>query len=110
MIASEGASCATGLSERIRAYGTRERFARGRAVVGGSLRAAPPQDTLALPDFRTLGGAALPAPSADLLDTIYACQQRQDWYRDSTRVMGSSSLPFVGSLTSHGQQIGADVH
>lgn len=78
-----------------------QRFAAAtHAPVGFFFLPAPPQETLPLPDFRTLGGAALPAPSADLLDTIYVCQQRQDWYRDFTRAMGSSSLPFVGSLTA----------
>jgi Zn-dependent peptidase ImmA (M78 family) len=29
---------------------------------------------------------------------VYACQQRQDWYRDHAQVTGQSPLPFVGSL------------
>jgi Zn-dependent peptidase ImmA (M78 family) len=30
---------------------------------------------------------------------VYACQQRQDWYRDHAQVTGQSPLPFVGSLS-----------
>lgn len=76
-----------------------ERFATAtHAPVGFFFLPAPPQESLPLPDFRTLGGAALPTPSADLLDTIYACQQRQDWYRDFSRSIGSLPLSFIGSL------------
>jgi Zn-dependent peptidase ImmA (M78 family) len=41
-------------------------------------------------------------PSPDLLDTVYICQQRQEWYRDFARSEGDDRLPFVGSaaLTS----------
>ncbi len=57
----------------------------------------PPVERVPIPDFRTLGNERLDHPSPDLLDTIYACQQRQDWFRDFARSTGEEALPFVGS-------------
>ena len=58
----------------------------------------PPVETIPISDFRTVPGAQIGKPSPDLLDTIYICQQRQEWYRDFARSMGESALPFVGSV------------
>jgi Zn-dependent peptidase ImmA (M78 family) len=59
----------------------------------------PPTLTLPVPDFRTMRDDALREPSSDLLDTLYLCQQRQDWYREHARLHGLQALPFVGSAT-----------
>lgn len=59
----------------------------------------PPVLGLTVPDFRTLRDQALAEPSTNLLDTLYLCQQRQDWYREHARIHGLSPLPFVGSAT-----------
>lgn len=57
----------------------------------------PPAVALPVPDFRTVRDAALAEPSGDLLETLYLCQQRQDWYRDFARLHGFAALAFVGS-------------
>jgi Zn-dependent peptidase ImmA (M78 family) len=59
----------------------------------------PPALALPVPDFRTLRDTAFAEPSSNLLDTLYLCQQRQDWYRDHARMHGLPTLPFVGSAS-----------
>jgi len=59
----------------------------------------PPALALPVPDFRTFRDEALAEPSSDLLDTLYLCQQRQNWYRDHARMHGLQALPFVGSAS-----------
>lgn len=58
---------------------------------------APPEESVPIPDLRTIGNQYLGHPSPDLLDTMYICQQRQEWYRDFARSMGEKPLRFVGS-------------
>jgi Zn-dependent peptidase ImmA (M78 family) len=75
-----------------------ERFARSaHAPIGYLFLSQPPEETLPLPDFRTIAGTELGRPSADLLETVYTCQLRQDWYRDFARANGERPLDFVGS-------------
>ncbi|WP_017761475.1 ImmA/IrrE family metallo-endopeptidase [Pseudacidovorax intermedius] len=77
-----------------------EQYAQAtHAPLGFFFLPAPPQETLPIPDFRTVG-AGVPRVSADLLDVIYACQARQTWYRDEAIVNGDAPLPFVGSLNT----------
>ncbi|SUA75935.1 Domain of uncharacterised function (DUF955) [Nocardia otitidiscaviarum] len=59
----------------------------------------PPDEQIPIPDLRTMGNARLRRPSADLLDTIYQCQSRQDWYQDYTVEHGYAELEFVGSAS-----------
>lgn len=59
----------------------------------------PPAEPLPIADLR-IGRDTSPArPSPHLLDTVYRCQQRQDWYRSYADSTGQSrvSLPVVDS-------------
>ena len=56
----------------------------------------PPHIELPIPDFRTMQAGGAPEPSPDLLDTIYLCQQRQDWYRDYARLYGEDPHAWIG--------------
>lgn len=62
--------------------------------------AEPPDEEVPIPDLRTLGNAAVPRPSADMLDAIYICQDRQQWYRGYAFEHGRTPLEFVGSATT----------
>src|SRR2546428_10288304 len=39
----------------------------------------PPEETLPIPDFRTVGDTPIDRPSPDLIDTIHTMQRRQAW-------------------------------
>ena len=77
-----------------------EAFARAVHVpVGYLFLTEPPDEPIPIPDFRTVAGRAVRQPSPNLLDTIYACQERQSWYRDFARVAQQPEVGFVGSAT-----------
>src|SRR5487761_653573 len=64
--------------------------------IGALLLPEPPREPLSIPDFRSMGSGPPRRPSADLLDTIYLCQQRQDWYRSYARTNRFEEVGFVG--------------
>jgi hypothetical protein len=68
-------------------------------AVGYLFLPAPPDEPLPIPDFRTLAGREVTRPSPNLLDTIYLCQQRQDWFRDYARMHSLPALEIIGSAT-----------
>lgn len=77
-----------------------EAFAKAmHAPIGYFFGDAAPDEPLPIDDFRTVAGKWVARPSPELLDTIYACQLRQDWYRDFARADGDTALPFVGSAS-----------
>ena len=77
-----------------------EDFARSVHVPLGYLfLMEPPEESLPISDFRTFAGQPMLRPSPNLLDTIYACQERQSWYRDFARITQNPELEFIGSAT-----------
>ncbi len=77
-----------------------ERFAQAtHTPIGYMFLLEPPEEPLPIPDFRTIGDAEIRHASPDLLDTVYQCQQRQEWYRDYARVHRESPVPFVGTFS-----------
>ena len=77
-----------------------ETFAKNTHTPFGFLfLSEPPDEPLPIPDMRTIGNTGVLRPSVDLLDTIYICQRRQDWYRDHAIDNGAERLGFVGSVT-----------
>ena len=77
-----------------------ERFAQATYTpFGFFFLPKPPEESVPIADLRTVGNQYSGHPSPDLLDTMYICQQRQEWYRDFARSMGEKELPFVGSVS-----------
>lgn len=78
-----------------------EKFASDTHTPFGLLfLAEPPVENVPIPDMRTMGNNVVPRPSPDLLDTIYLCQSRQDWYRNFLKENGGVEVEFVGSATT----------
>ena len=77
-----------------------EDFAKAtHTPVGFLFLEEPPVEEIPIPDFRTIRNKEISRLSPDLLDMIYVCQQRQEWYRDFARAERISELSFVGAVT-----------
>lgn len=77
-----------------------EAFARAtHTPIGFLFLHEPPVDRVPIPDFRTRRDRPLAQPSPDLLEVVYQCQQRQDWYREFAQWVGEGARAFVGSVT-----------
>lgn len=59
----------------------------------------PPEESIPIPDFRTMADSGVTRPSPDLLDTIFQCQQRQEWYRSFAEADRADVVAVVGSLS-----------
>lgn len=67
--------------------------------LGALLLDEPPDETLPVPDFRTVGDHPLRRLTAPLLETIHQMRRRQDWLREYLEENGADPLAFVGSVT-----------
>lgn len=75
-----------------------EAFAKAtHAPIGFFFLAEPPVEAMPIPDFRTVANVPMARPSPDLLDTIYLCQQRQNWYGDFVQSFHEPQVEVVGS-------------
>lgn len=75
-----------------------ERFAKATHVPFGYLfLPEPPDEPLPIADFRAHTRIRGLQPSGDLLDTIYAQQRRQDWFREHATVERLEPVPWVAS-------------
>ena len=75
-----------------------EDFAKATyAPLGYFFLSEPPVEEMPIPDLRTIGDRGIAQPSGNMLDTIYICQRRQDWYREYALSIGEEPLPFIGS-------------
>ena len=73
-----------------------EQFAQAmHASIGYFFLPEPPVEVIPIPDYRTVAGRGVARPSPDLLDTLYICQQRQEWYREYAVAMREPTLSFV---------------
>ena len=85
-----------------------ENFARVASVpIGYLFLDDPPEEPLPIPDFRTRAGRTVGRPSPNLLETIYACQQRQDWFREYAVATGEDPVSFIGTLDANTATIDA---
>lgn len=60
----------------------------------------PPEESLPLPDLRTVGSETPARLSADLLDTLRGVLQKQAWYLDYLKDQERTPLPFVGRYST----------
>ena len=80
-----------------------ENFAKATyAPLGCFFLPDPPVEEMPIPDLRTIDDGGVSKPSGNLLDTIYTCQRRQDWYREYALSIGDEPLPFIGSAEIDG--------
>ncbi len=68
-------------------------------AIGYFFLSSPPEEKFPIPDYRILHNKAIAKPSPHLRDTIYLCQERQDWYQDYARTAGLEPVEIVGMST-----------
>ena len=68
-----------------------------RVPIGYFYLPRPPTIEVDIPDMRTVGNQPVGEPSPDLIQTVFECQRRQDWFVDYAKANGLVDLTFVGS-------------
>ncbi len=77
-----------------------EAFAKAtHTPIGTYFLPTPPTESLPITDFRVGPAFRADLPSGNLLDTIYACQRRQDWFSEHARLERFDPVPWVGTYT-----------
>ena len=71
----------------------------------------PPQDTLPLPDLRTISSAPAQALDANTRDLLNDVMFKHDWFVDVLEEQGHEPLPFVGKFTvrNSAEEVAADI-
>ena len=76
-----------------------EAFAKAMHLpIGYLFLPVPPEEPLPIPDFRIMDGRGIRRSSPDLLDMLYAAQERQSWYRDFSQTVRLPEIDFIGSV------------
>jgi Zn-dependent peptidase ImmA (M78 family) len=58
---------------------------------------SPPEDTLSIPNYRTVSDEDVIDASPDLIESVLAMQGRQDWMRQFAMQEGQHPVPIMGS-------------
>jgi Zn-dependent peptidase ImmA (M78 family) len=69
------------------------------APLGYFFLPSPPEETLPIPDFRSIGDEPIQSPSPNLLETLFSMQRRQAWLKEFRIEEGAEPLGFVGSAS-----------
>jgi len=87
--------------ERMPTFKELERFAsKTMTPFGYFFLDSPPEESLPVQDFRTLGDTPIKRPSPNLIETLQVMQRRQAWMREHVIEDGQDPLEFVGSAKS----------
>ena len=77
-----------------------QKFADGTYTpIGYLFLDQPPPEPLPIKDLRAGRSGHPGRPSPHLLDTIYRCQQRQEWFRHYATALDMQRIPFVGMIS-----------
>lgn len=59
----------------------------------------PPEETLPIPDLRTVGDHSINSLSTELRDLLADILRKHDWYRDYLLEQNAEPLPFIGRFS-----------